>query len=107
MPGFGRHTEKEWKCPFCKKGKVKVYFREGYVQSKMSRISAGKAYTKHSVEDKIESVGNDCPVCGKKAKEIKKAFESGVTKEKSHDERLKRLQESGIPTKITTKKRKA
>ncbi len=104
MVGFGRHSEQEWACPFCKKGRVKVYFREGYTHAKASSISAGKKYTKQKVDDKIEEVGSDCPVCGKSAKEIKKAFETGITKEISHEERLKRLMKSGLPTKIVSKR---
>ena len=103
MAGFGRHSEQEWLCPFCKKGKVKVYFKEGYIQAKASSISAGKKYSKYQVDEKIEEVGGDCPECGKSGKEIKKAFETGITKELSHDERLKRLQASGLPTKIINK----
>jgi len=106
MPGFGRHSEQEWRCPFCKKGLVKVYFREGFLQAKGSSISAGKKYIKYKVDDKIEEIGNDCSVCGKKANEIKKAFDTGITTEKSHEERLKRLRESGIPTKIVSSKNK-
>ena len=103
MSGFGRHSVQEWKCPFCKKGKVKVYFREGFIQAKASSISAGKKYSKQHVEDKIEEIGSDCPICGKTAKEIKKAFDTGITTEKSHEERLKRLKEAGLTTIIKYK----
>ena len=104
MVGFGRHSEQEWTCPFCNKGRVIVHFREGYVQSTASSISAGKKYTKHAVDDKIENIGSDCPICGKSSKEIKEAFESGITRVIPHEERLKRLQHSGLPTKIVSKK---
>ena len=104
MVGFGRHSELKWRCPFCKKGIIRIYFKEGYIQSTASSISAGKKYTKHKVDGQIESVGNGCPVCGKSAKEIKKAFETGTIKEISHEERLKRLQTAGLPTKIMRKR---
>ena len=105
MPGFGRHSEQEWKCPFCKKGLIKVYFREGFIQSKVSSISAGKKYTKYQVNDKIEEVGNACPVCDKTAKEIKKAFDTGIASEHGHEERLKRILDAGLPTKIISRNR--
>lgn len=103
MVGFGRHGQQIWKCPFCKKGEIEIFFREGYVQARASSISAGKKYTKQAVDDKIENVGNDCPVCGKSAEDIKKAFETGTTRELSHEERLKRLKQSGLPTKVVSK----
>lgn len=101
MPGLGRHSEQEWTCPFCKRGKVKIYFKEGFIQAKASSISAGKKYIKHKVDDKIEEIGSDCPVCGKSAKEIKKAFETGKTKEITHEDRLKRLRASGLPVRLS------
>jgi len=44
----------------------------------------------------------DCPKCGKKAKEIQRAYETGITKELTHEERLERLRKAGLPTRITT-----
>lgn len=74
-----------------------VNYREGYVQAKASSISAGKKYTRHVVDDKIENVKNDCPVCGKSAKEIKKAFEKGIAKVLTHKQRLEMLKKRGLP----------
>jgi hypothetical protein len=37
---------------------------------------------------------------GKTQKEIQKFFETGITKEVFHRDRLKRLRETGLPTKI-------
>lgn len=108
MPGFGRHMEVEWKCPFCKKGLIKVYFREGFTQSSASSIAAGKKYTKQAVGDKVENVGSDCPECGKTAEEIKKAFDKGVDKEITPDEhkkRLERLRAAGFGMQIVNKRR--
>lgn len=42
----------------------------------------------------------NCPKCGKKAKEIEKALKKGKTKDVSHEDRLKRLKEAGLPTRI-------
>lgn len=107
MSGFGRHMEVEWKCPFCRKGLIKVYYREGFTQAKASSISAGKKYTKSKVDDSIENVGNDCPECGKSSEEIKKAYEKGEEREitpEEHKKRLERFKDMGLPTKIVRKR---
>jgi len=31
----------ELECPFCRKGKVKIFHKEGYLQAKTGRISSG------------------------------------------------------------------
>ena len=41
-----------------------------------------------------------CPECGKSKKEIERAFETGITRKKSHQEKLNRLKEAGLPTRI-------
>lgn len=57
----------------------------------------------HSHPEKI-IVYERCPNCGKSKKEIKELLESGgITK--SHEERLKRLREAGLPTKIVSSRK--
>ncbi|RLF35151.1 MAG: hypothetical protein DRM99_05215 [Thermoplasmata archaeon] len=100
MSGLGRKGETEIECPFCKKAKVRMFHKEGYYQAKVSRISAGAKTTYHWVPDTYE-VLEDCPNCGKRKKEIQKALEGEVsTKKLSHKERIKRIKESGLPTRI-------
>ena len=86
-------------CPFCGKGKVNVYHKEGFIQAKTSRISAGGKQTFYKKPDEYH-VQNDCPECGKSKKEIERAFETGITRKKSHQEKLNRLKEAGLPTRI-------
>lgn len=99
MVGLGRHDESEIECPFCGKGRIRMYHQEGYLQARTSRISAGAKQTFHKVHDKY-IVQNKCSNCGKSAKEIERALETGRTKELSHEDRLKRLKEAGMPTRV-------
>lgn len=99
MTGLGRKCQMELECPFCKKAKVKVFHKEGHMQAKKSSISAKSTFSYHKSPDMYE-VLEDCPNCGKKAKDIQRAYETGITKELTHEERLERLKKSGLPTKI-------
>ena len=99
MTGLARHGEIQMTCPFCGKGKVNVYHKEGFIQAKTSRISAGGKQTFYKKPDEYH-VQNDCPECGKSKKEIERAFETGITRKKSHQEKLNRLKEAGLPTRI-------
>ncbi len=80
MDGFGlaRKGETELECPFCQKGKVKVFHKEGYLQAKTSRIS-NRAKTKYYKTLDTYEVLEDCPSCGKKRKEIQKAFDGKIS----------------------------
>jgi len=104
MVGLGRHSKTEIECPFCHKGKVMMHHTEGCLQGRKSSIAAGSKITYHMRPDKYK-VQSKCPNCGKTAKEIEKALETGITKELTHEERLKRLKEAGLPTKIESKRR--
>jgi predicted RNA-binding Zn-ribbon protein involved in translation (DUF1610 family) len=97
--GLGRHGEVEMECPFCGKGKINVFHKEGHLQGRKSSIAAGSKITFHRRPDEYH-VSQDCPKCGKTKKEIERAFETGITKDQSHDARLKRLKEAGLPTRI-------
>jgi predicted RNA-binding Zn-ribbon protein involved in translation (DUF1610 family) len=89
----------EIECPFCGKGKIRMYHKEGYIQSTASSISSGKKFTSHKVDDSY-IVQNNCPECGKTKEEIQRAFETGETKQATHEERLKRLREAGLPERV-------
>jgi len=41
MVGLGRKGQIELECPFCNKGRVKVFHKEGYLQGRKSHIAAG------------------------------------------------------------------
>lgn len=101
--GLGRKGETELECPFCHKGRVKTFHKEGYMQAKSSRISAG-AKTKYYRRPDTYEVLEDCPDCGKKKKEIQKAMDGEIsTKRMSHEERLKRIKAAGLSTEIEEK----
>jgi hypothetical protein len=69
------------------------------MQGKTSRIASGSKTTMHRVGDKY-IVRDNCSVCGKTKEEIQRAFETGETKQATHEERLKRLRDSGLPTRV-------
>lgn len=100
--GLGRRGEMELTCPICDEGKIRVFHKEGYIQARTSRISAG-AKTKFYKQPDYYEVLEDCPNCGRSKKEIEKTFKTGKFKEISHKERLKRIQEAGLPTVIESK----
>lgn len=86
----------EVKCPFCGKQGVAAFVKPSYLQGKTSRISSGGKTTFHRVAASIEYQGS-CPNCGKSAKEMQKATETGITRKESHEDKLKRLKEAGLP----------
>lgn len=96
MAGLARKGEIELECPFCIKGKVKVFHKEGYMQAKTSRISAGAKVTRQSVPDYYE-VLEDCPHCGAKKKDIRDYYDGKYKKKVSHEERLKMWKKRGLP----------
>jgi sarcosine oxidase delta subunit len=96
MTGLARKGEIELDCPFCEKGKVKTFHKEGYRQAHTSRIS-GRQATRSFQRPETYEVLEDCPLCGKTKKEIQRAFETGKTKEMTHEERIERLKKRGLP----------
>jgi len=96
MSGVGRHEVRELTCPFCKKAKVKVNFKEGLIQASASSISAGKKYNYHK-KPEVWIILEDCPSCGAKKKAIQDMYD-GKKKPETKEERRKRLEASGIPT---------
>jgi len=95
----------EIKCPFCGYEKIKANFYPSVLQAAVSRSAAKGSVTKfYRTKEKYEIL-SDCEKCGKKAKEIQKAFNEGskdIEKEKKVQERLKEqgLFMSEIKTKI-------
>lgn len=98
MMGVGRAATKELDCPFCKKAKIKVSFKESFRQASASSISAGKKYT-YQKKPEIWIILEDCPNCGAKKQDIQDMYD-GKKKPETKDERKKRLLAAGIPTEI-------
>jgi len=90
----GKVSEIELECPFCHKAKVKVMHKEGYLQAKTSRISAGAKTIYYRVPDTYE-VLEDCPVCGAKKKDIQDYYEGKYKKKMTHEERIEMLKKRG------------
>ena len=88
------------KCPFCKKLTITVLHQPFVARKSItkSRFGAGgPVFTKERTD-----VYSGCDACGKSLKEVEKEL-NNEGKVKSHEERLKRLRESGLPTKIMGK----
>jgi hypothetical protein len=93
--------EKLVNCPFCKQMTVKILHqpfvaRKGLTKSRFG--AGGPVYTKEKTE-----VLSGCDACGKSQKEVEKELD-GEGSTKSHEERLKRFQAMGLPTKIVNKR---
>ena len=96
---LGRKGETILECPFCHKGKIRVFHKEGYLQPKVSRISAGAKTTYYRVPDTYQ-VLEDCPNCGKSKKDIELKFEGKYVDDEKLKKRMEQLKKQGIPTKI-------
>ena len=88
-------------CPFCKQLSIKILHqpfvaRKGITRSRFG--AGGPVYTKEKTE-----VLSGCSECGKSKDDVEKEL-NGEGRTKSHEERLKRLREMGLPTKIINKK---
>jgi len=94
--GLGRKGETKLECPFCQKGKVKTFHKEGYLQAKTSRISAGAKTLHYRVSDRYEIL-EDCPNCGAKKKDIQDYYDGKYKKRLSHEERIKLWKKRGLP----------
>ena len=92
----------ELECPFChKKGITAQYFPPS-TQAKTSRTSAKSVTKIIKVPERYEGI-TDCPHCGKKSHEIKKALRYGVENPENEKKILKRLKEQGLDLKFETK----
>jgi len=94
MLGFGRKEETVMDCPFCQKGKIKVFHKEGYFQARTSRISNKSSTKQYYVPDQYDIL-EGCPECGKTKKQIQDECNGKTVI--SHEERLERLRKRGLP----------
>jgi protein-arginine kinase activator protein McsA len=83
-------------CPNCGKESVEAWMYPSYLAHHTSRISAGAKTTFHREGEKYE-ITSGCFECGKSLKELLEIEKSGKL---THEERLKRLREAGMPTRI-------
>jgi len=91
-------------CPFCKKSKIDVTTIPEYYSYHTAR-AFGKVKRIPVMHPEKTEVHNSCPDCKASKKEIKEVLEKGTTQELSHEERLKRLKEAGLPARIESKDR--
>ena len=96
MVGLDRKGEKELECPFCRKGKVKTFYKEGYMQARTSRISGRQETRSHQIPETHDVLG-DCPHCGARKRDIQDYYEGKYKKKISHEERLKLWKKKGLP----------
>jgi len=99
--GLGRKGEMELECPFCYKGKVKTFHKEGYLQARTSRISAG-AKTKHYKAPDTCEVLEDCSHCGAKKKNIQASFDGRYRRKITHKERKELFKKRGLSLVLET-----
>lgn len=85
-------------CPNCGKESVEALHYPSYLEHHTSRISAGAKTTYHKELERFELVSG-CAKCKKSLRELLK-IEAEGSRGLSHEERLKRLREAGLPTKI-------
>jgi endogenous inhibitor of DNA gyrase (YacG/DUF329 family) len=83
-------------CPNCGKESVEAWLYPAYLEHHTSRISAGAKTTFHMEKEQYEMVSG-CPECDKSLKELQNIEKYGKL---THEERLKRMKEAGIPTRI-------
>jgi len=95
----------EIQCPFCGKIGVKAFHKPSHLEPKVSHISAGKKTTYYRVPESYD-IMSGCPHCGKSSAAIQKVFDTGILKELSHEERLRRLQNAGLPTTVKAENRR-
>lgn len=86
-------------CPFCNKGKIDITIIPEHYSYHSAR-AFGKVKKIPVVHPEHIEIHFKCPKCGKSKKELKEVIEKGTIKQLSHEERLKRLRESGLPTQI-------
>lgn len=92
-------TQHNIKCPFCGKGEISYTHFSEYYTITTSRISAGSKKIPKLREERY-LIHNSCPICKKNQKALKEAIYRGSHKHLSHEDRLKRLKEAGLPARI-------
>lgn len=83
-------------CPNCGKESVEAWLYPSYLGHHTSRISKGAKTTYYKEKERFE-LASGCPECGKNLKELQEIEKYGKL---THEERLKRMREAGIPTRI-------
>ena len=96
-------SKKEIECPFCSVGKIKTFYKEGYLQSQTTRI-AGRKSTKSFHKSETYEIVDDCPNCGAKRKDIQAFFNGKYKKKVSNEERIEMLKKRGLPLVLDSKK---
>ena len=96
MVGLARKGEIELECPFCRIGKVKTFYKEGYLQARTSRISGRKATRSHQ-RSETHKVMEDCPHCRAKKRDIQDYYDGKYKKKITHEERIEMLKKRGLP----------
>ncbi|MEW6664110.1 MAG: hypothetical protein AB1512_02670 [Thermodesulfobacteriota bacterium] len=97
--GLGRKDETVLECPFCHKGKVRVFHKEGYLQPRVSRISAGRKVKYYRIPDTYQ-VLEGCPICKRGKKDIELELEGKYADRAKAKRRLEQLKAQGIPARF-------
>lgn len=92
------------KCPFCSELTIKALHKPIHLEPKVSHISAGSKNDHRALESHETLSGYSA--CGKSRKEVQKMFDTGMTKELGHEERLKRLRNAGLALRTAAKHNK-
>lgn len=85
-------------CPFCGKQTITILHIPFVSNTFTSKSRAGGKVTR--IQKERYDILSGCSECVKSRKEVEKALNTGRTKEISHEERLKRIKEAGLPTKL-------
>ena len=84
-------------CPFCGKMTIKILHIPFVSNTFTSRCRAGGKTT--IIQKEKYDIISGCDACGKSLKEVEKEL-NGEGRQQSHEERLKRIKDSGMPTRI-------
>jgi hypothetical protein len=86
------HTKILYPCPFCEKETLEVLTWPSHTEIKSSRSAVAKSRTVKKMPEGFELMSDRCSNCGKKANEIRKAWDEGFSKT-GEEKRKKRLEE--------------
>ena len=89
-------SETTIQCPFCGKQTITILHIPFVSKTFTSKSRAGGKVTR--IQKERYNVMSGCSECGKSQKEVEKALNTGKTREESHEERLKRVRDAGLPT---------
>ena len=87
-------TQIKINCPNCNKKVIDAMHYPAYQGHTTSRISSGSKTQFYSVGERYE-IMSDCKECGKTKKELRLIEKVG---KETHEERIGRLKNAGIPT---------